>query len=70
MPHPDKNYFKDLNMYLPWDTIEVGGSFFIRGGELRHRKSIYMAASRRGFGVSTSMAVEADGEGMRVTRTR
>lgn len=62
---PSRNVFKRLGVKLPWDSLDVGGSFFMFGGQESDRASIYVAASRRKMKIRT----EVSEEGMRVWRT-
>lgn len=65
-----RNLFKRLNVYLPWDAMtESGKSFFIPGATEDDRSALWMAASRRGIKIKTELRVEEAGRGMRVWRT-
>lgn len=68
--HPSRNLFVRLNVYLPWDTVQVGQSFFLKGATLEQDESaLRQAATRKGFRVALMETDEADGHGVRVKRT-
>lgn len=68
--HPSRNLFVRLNVYLPWDTVKVGESFFIKGATAEQdTAAIRQTATRKGFRVSIRETTEADGTGVRVKRT-
>jgi len=70
VPAPSsRNLFKRLNVYLPWDGLKVGQSFFIPGAVESDRPAIWMAASRKKIRIRTEMRTEDAGKGMRVWRT-
>lgn len=68
--HPSRNLFVRLNVYLPWDTVKVGESFFLKGASLEQDGSaLRQSATRKGFRVVLTETNEADGHGVRVKRT-
>jgi hypothetical protein len=69
VPPLNKNLFKRLKVYLPWDALGVNDSFFIIGAVEADRPAIWMAASRRKIKIRTEVLVEKQGSGMRVWRT-
>lgn len=70
MSHPSRNLFERLDIYLPWDDLAVGQSFFVPGGSVEKDESaLRQAGFRRGYRVSIYNTVEAEGAGVRVKRT-
>ena len=69
VPLPTKNLLRSLNVYLPWDTLGVNQSFFLPGASVADRKSVWVAASRRGIKIRSEWRTEGQGYGLRVWRT-
>lgn len=67
--HPSRNLFVRLNVYLPWDDLEVGQSFFLPGGSVdKDESALRQSGFRRGYRVTIYDATEAEGDGVRVRR--
>lgn len=68
--HPMSGYLASKNIYLPWDGLKEGQSFFVPGADEKDRASIRMAAARRGIKISTRFTTEKNGVGLRVMRRK
>lgn len=67
--HPSRGTDKVLNVYLPWDEMGKGDSFFIAAVSRKdHARRLKAAARRRGFEVVIEEVQERIGHGIRVKR--